>query len=151
MQPLANLIGTWEGEGSGKYPTIKGFSYREELTFTDVGKPFLFYNQRTWANGGGLMHVETGYLRAPSPETAEFVIAQPTGQSELAEGSLRVADGVIELELEGRILNAGSAKQVDATVRRYRLDGGTLTTSFDMAAVGQAMARHLDSELTRKY
>jgi len=145
---VAGLIGTWEGDGFGRYPTVQDFSYREELTFTDIGKPFLHYAQRTWAIDGRPLHVETGYLRIPGGGRAEFVIAQPTGQTELAEGVLRVVDGV-ELVLEGRIQNSGSAKQVDATVRTYRLAGDGLSTTFDMAAVGQPMGRHLQSELRR--
>lgn len=145
---MAGLIGTWEGDGFGRYPTIQDFSYREELTFTDIGKPFLHYAQRTWAPDGRPMHVETGYLRVPGDGRAEFVIAQPTGQTELAEGRLRVGDAV-ELHLEGRIQNSGSAKQVDATLRTYRLTGDALTTTFDMAAVGQPLIRHLESSLRR--
>lgn len=145
---MAGLIGTWEGDGFGRYPTIQDFSYREELTFTYIGKPFLHYAQRTWAPDGRPMHVETGYLRVPGDGRAEFVIAQPTGQTELAEGRLGVGEAV-ELHLEGRIQNSGSAKQVDATVRTYRLTGDALFTTFDMAAVGQPLIRHLESSLRR--
>lgn len=148
LRPIAALIGTWAGEGTGKYPTIEDFSYTEELTFSDIGKPFLHYVQRTWADDGRPLHVETGYLRAPTASTVEFTLAQPTGQVELAEGQL-LLDGGLEMELRGRILNSASAKQVDATVRCYRLDGDHLVTSFDMAAVGESMTRHLDSRLTR--
>lgn len=148
LQPVAGLIGTWEGDGFGKYPTIQDFHYREELTFADIGKPFLHYAQRTWAPDGRPLHVETGYLRIPGDGRAEFIIAQPTGQTELAEGRLRVDDAV-ELHLEGRIQNSGSAKRVDATVRTYRLTGDTLSTTFDMAAVGQPIVRHLESSLRR--
>lgn len=145
---MAALIGTWEGDGFGHYPTIEDFSYREQLTFTDIGKPFLHYAQRTWAPDGRPLHVETGYLRIPGDGRAEFVIAQPTGQTELAEGRVVVGESV-ELLLEGRIQNSASAKQVDATARTYRHSGDALSTTFDMAAVGQPMGRHLQSELRR--
>lgn len=145
------LIGTWRGEGSGEYPTIQDFTYTEELTFTSVGKPFLAYQQRTWGPDGSPMHVETGYLRIPAPEKAEFVLALPTGQSELLEGGLVTSGEAIELELEGRVLNTATAKQVDATQRSYRLRGDELVTSFGMAAVGQSMAHHLHSVLQRQH
>ena len=149
LKPLAALVGTWEGSGAGEYPTIRSFDYIEELTFTNIGKPFLEYRQRTWGADNALMHVETGYLRLPAPDRVEFILALPTGQVELCEGRLTEADGEVRLHLEGRILNSSTAKQVDATSRSYALVGDALKTSFDMAAVAHPIQRHLTSDLTR--
>lgn len=149
LQPVAALIGTWDGDGRGSYPTIADFTYREELTFTDIGKPFLQYEQRTWNGEGNLMHVESGYLRITSPTTAELVLAIPTGQSELLEGSLSTDDG-LKLQLEGTIMNTSTAKHVESTRRTYRLDGDTLSTDFHMAAVGVEMTLHLESTLSKR-
>lgn len=150
LQPVAGLIGTWEGDGAGAYPTIAGFTYREQVVFTDIGKPFLHYQQKTFAPDGRPLHTETGYLRVPSPETVELVLAQPTGQAELAEGSLSVEGQDVVVQLEARVLCTSSAKQVDRTVRQYRLSGDALHTTFAMAAVGQPMTRHLESQLVRR-
>lgn len=149
LAPLAGLIGVWRGPATGQYPTIKTFSYTEELTFTNIGKPFLAYQQRSWSPAGQPMHVETGYLRHPAPGVIEFVIALPTGQSEMAEGSLEQTEGGLVISLRSRVLNSGTAKTVDAMMREYRLTGDTLVTGLDMAAVGQPMSNHLVSELTR--
>ena len=149
LKPLDALIGTWEGAGEGEYPSIKGFDYIEEISFTNIGKPFLEYRQRTWKADNTLMHVETGYLRVPSPDRVEFVLALPTGQVELCEGRLEVADGEIRIFVEGKLINSSTAKQVDATARSYALVGDALKTSFDMAAVGYPIQRHLTSNLTR--
>ncbi|WP_182354279.1 FABP family protein [Flaviflexus huanghaiensis] len=149
LAPLAGLIGAWRGPATGQYPTIKTFSYTEELTFTNVGKPFLAYQQRTWSPTGQPMHIETGYLRHPAPGIIEFVIALPTGQSEMAEGTVTETDSGVVIELHSRVLNSGTAKTVDSMIREYRLDGDTLNTRLDMAAVGQGMTNHLVSELTR--
>ncbi len=150
LEPVASLVGTWRGTGLGEYPTIESFEYAEEVTFTDVGRPFLVYAQRTWAPDGRPMHVETGYFRLPGDGTVEFVLAQPMGQTELAEGTLAPASGGFSVELRSRVVNAATAKTVDETVRRIRLDGDELTTTFAMAAVGVPMTHHLSAVLTRQ-
>ena len=149
LTPVSALLGTWEGEGAGSYPTIADFSYSEEITFTDVGKPFLHYVQKTRGPSGAPMHTETGYLRVPGDGTAEFVLAQPTGQTELCEGTVHVAGDTVVLEFRSSLLNSATAKQVTSTHRRYEFVGDTVTSTFAMAAVGQPMTHHLRSQLRR--
>lgn len=149
LVPVEGLVGVWRGEGKGEYPTISPFEYTEELTFTDVGKPFLIYSQRTWSPEGKPMHIETGYLRIIKYETVEFVLAIPTGQTELAEGTIELHDEGFTIDVQSRVLNSTSAKQVDATKRHLRLGADTLTTSFAMAAVGVPMSHHLAATLRR--
>jgi len=149
LTAVASLIGTWRGDGTGRYPTIDSFQYTEELTFTDVGKPFLHYVQRTWSPAGVPMHTETGYFRVAEGAAVEFALAQPTGQAELAEGALIATVDGFTCTLESRIVNSTSAKQVDATERHLELVGDVLTTRFAMAAVGVPMTHHLASKLHR--
>ncbi|GAB3251906.1 heme-binding beta-barrel domain-containing protein [Arthrobacter pigmenti] len=149
LRTVAGLVGTWRGPGTGEYPTISSFTYTEELTFTDVGKPFLAYVQRTWSPEGNPMHTETGFLRVPDAQTIEFTIAQPTGQTELAEGSLTETTSGFRMDLRSRMVNAATAKQVEETERRYSLDGDELSVDFAMAAVGLPMTHHLSSTLHR--
>ncbi|MXP22301.1 DUF1794 domain-containing protein [Gordonia sp. HNM0687] len=149
LTPIASLVGTWTGTGSGEYPTIDPFDYTETITFEDIGKPFLAYQQRTRSPEGVPMHTETGFLRLPAEGVAEFTIAQPTGHTELCAGVLEIVDGVIELRMSGVVAGTATAKSVEATERRYRLDGDNLRTDFAMAAVGVPMTHHLTSELGR--
>src|SRR5699024_5466178 len=137
LSPVAALIGTWTGPGRGEYPTITSFTYTEELTFADVGKPFLTYAQRTWSPEGAPMHMESGFVRVPAEGAVEMTLAQPTGQTELAEGRVRVNGEAMEFDLLSRIMNSASAKHVQVTRRRYLLRGDTLEVDFSMAAVGQ--------------
>ena len=149
---LAPLLGVWAGQGAGEYPTIKPFAYLEEVSFGHVGKPFLSYTQRTKAvDDGRPMHAEVGYLRAPAPGRIELVLAHPTGVAEIAEGTLSVEQGLIEIELEAtNIGRTGSAKEVTALGRSIRVDGDELTYTLRMGAVGQPLQGHLTATLHRK-
>ena len=149
LATVAALLGTWRGEGAGSYPTIEPFSYTEEITFTDVGKPFLHYLQRTFSPAGAPMHTETGYLRIPGDGIAEFVLAQPTGQTELCEGRVFAEADTVVLEFDSRVVGSATAKTVETTRRRYETVGDRMVTTFAMAAVGRPLTHHLRSDLRR--
>jgi hypothetical protein len=146
LVPLARLVGTWIGHGEGSYPTIDGFAYLEELTFTHVGKPFLTMVQRTRHPDSGLpMHTEVGYLRVPTPGVVELVVAQPTGLAEVGVGT--VADG--SLQVRTTVHATPSAKEVTAVERELRWDGDELRYRLAMAAVGHPLTHHLSATLAR--
>jgi len=147
IQPLAFLLGTWRGEGVGVYPTIEDFAYLEEIEIDHVGKPFLVYRQKTRRKETGEpLHTEVGYYRAPSPSTAELVIAQPTGVAEIHTG---VIDGTRVSLRSLQVACTPSAKRVDSVERDLVVDGDELRYELFMSAVGQPHQIHLRATLRR--
>jgi THAP4-like, heme-binding beta-barrel domain len=147
VEALAFLLGKWQGEGRGDYPTIEEFGYREEMTFGHVGKPFVSYTQRTWAlDDGRPLHTEAGYLR-PQPEgRVELVLARPSGLVEVDEGV--VSGGRVELT-SSLVARTPSAKEVTEVRRVVDVDGDVMRYQLEMAAVGQPRQFHLEAELHR--
>jgi hypothetical protein len=148
---LAPLLGTWAGRGSGDYPTIDDFGYLEEVTFGHVGKPFLSYTQRTRGEDGAPLHAESGYLRAPAPGRAELVLAQPSGVTEIDEGTVTADGAVLVIELSSTSVGLTStAKEVLSVQRSIRVDGDELTYTLKMGAMGLPLQHHLTATLRRR-
>lgn len=147
---LAPLLGAWTGGGTGDYPTIEPFGYVEDVTFGHVGKPFLAYSQRTRSADGRPLHSETGYLRMPAPGRIEFVLAHPTGVTEIDEGTVKADGAALAIEVASTSIGlTASAKTVAALSRSIRLDGDTLSYTLGMGAVGHPLSHHLAATLHR--
>lgn len=151
LEPLAGLLGEWEGAGDGVYPTIEPFGYRERVTFTHAGKPFLVYGQRTHASDDGRpLHVETGYWRVTAGARVELVVAHPTGITEVAEGRFDREGGATVIDVRSTTIGlTATAKSVTAVERTFRLAGDVLEYTLRMAAVGEPLQHHLAASLRR--
>jgi hypothetical protein len=147
LVPLAFLLGTWRGDGSGDYPTIEPFAYVEEVNFVHVGKPWLLYTQRTrHATEDRPLHAETGYWRPVGDDTVEVVMAYPTGHVEIGEGTIRGTS--IEV-VTGALAATPTAKRVDQVERRITVEGDEMRYALAMAAVGEPLTPHLEATLRR--
>ncbi|MEU9097896.1 FABP family protein [Streptomyces sp. NPDC048361] len=154
LAPVVGFLGTWYGRGEGGYPTIDGdFTYAQEVTFTHDGRPFLRYEARAWLIGedGAPLRPsarESGWWRLQPDGRVEALITQPTGIAEIAVGA---ASGKTVEFATHQVALTPTAKEVDATRRRYELtDDTTLTFAHDLAAVGRPLQHHLTAVLRRR-
>jgi THAP4-like, heme-binding beta-barrel domain len=151
VTPLAFLLGHWQGNGHGAYPTIDKFSFAQELAFTHDGRPFLHYLSRTWLlddQGEAVrpLAVETGFFRPQPDGEVEVLLTHPTGVAEIYFGTINGAK--LELRTDA-VARTASAKEYSAGHRLYGLVEGDLLWTFDMAAVGQPLQSHIWARLQR--
>lgn len=146
IERLSFLLGTWQGEGHGDYPTIDGFDYVETVVFEHFGKPFLAYTQRTRGVDGAPLHAESGYLRPIEDGTLELIIAQPTGVVEIHNGSQNGQS----LSFESASIGLSpTAKKIERVGRRIAVADEQMTNELHMSAVGQPYQWHLSATLTQ--
>lgn len=145
--PLAAFIGTFRGTGKGQYPTIEPFSYTEQLTFTHRGAPVVAFQQATTSlDGTRPMHHEAGFLRISNDGLLEMTVAHSFGITEVLTGT--VSGNVIACR--STVLGvAPNAKPVEATRRKYVVEGDTLGYTMWMSYAGHAEELHLSGVLTR--
>ena len=151
LEPIAFLIGRWEGAGVGGYPTIESFNFGQEIEFGHNGKPFLSYVSRTWlldedGNRVRPLATESGYWRPQPDRQIEVLLAHPTGIVEIYIGE--VVFHKIELRTDV-VARTASAKEYTAGTRLYGLVKGNLMWAYDMAAVGHPLTSHMSAELKK--
>lgn len=148
LTSLAFLLGTWQGEGRGAYPTIDDFGYVEEVTIGHVGKPVLAYGQKSRDADTGLpLHSEAGYFRPAGPGGIELALAHPFGVVEISEGTVEGQ----RIELMSRVVaTTATAKEVTEVRRMIEVEGKAMRYVLDMAAVGQPLQFHLEATLLRQ-
>ena len=155
MLTLLPYIGLWRGRGQGGYPTIEDFAFGQEVRISHDGRPFLFYESRTWLLDADDKPIrpgarETGWFRVTGgtdkkPEV-ELELSHPTGIMELYYGHM---DGTkIELATDA-VLRSPHAKEVTAGQRLYGIVEGALMYAAEMAAMGEPMLPHLSARLVR--
>ena len=148
---LRRFLGTWEGTGHGRFPTIEPFRYSETLRFTArEGLPDLFYEQSTWLiqDEGEPSHWEAGFLLPKEDGSIHLLNAQQSGRTEVLIGRLREDESGLELVLESA--SHTHDPRMVATTRTYQLRGDELRYEACMATDQVAeLQRHLECELVR--
>jgi hypothetical protein len=151
LEPIAFLLGHWEGAGVIGYPTIESANYGQEIVFSHNGKPFLIYESKTWLlspEGEKVRPLarETGFWRIQPERQLEVCLAHPTGIVEIYVGE--VVFHKIELRTD-IVARTSSAKEYSAGHRLYGLVNGNLMYAYDMAAMGLPLQSHASAELKK--
>jgi len=146
LGPLAALLGEWQGEGEGRWGGGEPFHYREWVTFSHNGKPFLAYSQRTLSDDGRPLHAETGFWRAVPDGAVEVAMTHPIGVVEVELGRW---EGTSLTLRTASVVCTPTAKTVTGLERRFDIDGDVLRYRLRMATDGGEPQPHLQAELRR--
>lgn len=146
-EPLAFLLGTWRGQGQGRWGDGEPFSFGEETTFEHDGQAFLVYSQRSWRlETGAPSHHERGFVRPAGPGWVEIVLAHPLGVAEIAEGTLR---GTTIDVASTSVTTSASGSPVTVLERHVEVRGDRLRYELRMAMRDVPLTQHLTAELAR--
>lgn len=151
---LALLLGKWNGNGSGEFPTIQSFDYREELEFLPIeSRALVRYNQCTWRRTEtgeyAPSHQEAGFWRVLPGDEIEIVNAQSGGRVEVSRGKLEtVPDGFI---LRLRSVAVANDARIDKIDREFKLHTDTLEYAMGMSTTSvPTLTRHTHATLSRE-
>ncbi|WP_062345227.1 FABP family protein [Herbidospora yilanensis] len=151
LEPIAFLLGHWEGAGVIGYPTMESANFGQEIIFEHNGKPFLSYRSRTWLldqQGEKVRPLasESGFWRVQPERQVEVMLAHPTGIIEIYVGE--VVFHKIEL-ITDVVARTVTSKDYSAGKRLYGLVNGNLMYAYEMAAVGLPLQDHASAELKK--
>lgn len=148
---LKSLIGKWESiETIGRYPTIKDFTYNEELTFEEYGQPILVYKAITNIQGV-TKHCESGFIRGNPQNNKAFANeAHNFGISTIMEGEIDGQKMMLESKDIGR-LSVAKEPHVTKIIKYYELiNDNELIITTDMATTKTEITNHLKVTYKRK-
>ena len=152
---LLPFIGVWRGRGTGGYPSLEqDFSYAQEIRISHDGRPFLFYESRSWLIDADDQPIrptgrEVGWWRpAAGGDEVEMLMMSPTGIMELYFGKAETNPPRLEVATDA-VVRTPTAKEVRSGQRLFGIIEGALLYAFEMAAVDQPMQAHLSARLLR--
>lgn len=147
------LAGEWSGVGSGSYPGVPAFRYRERLAITiEPDWSMLSVLQRTWRDDGDAagkaLHLEAGVLLARDDGTLVFSCGQDSGRVEAMTGTVAREGGGLRIDWvtvahgnDDRLVRMGRTWWVGARDFRYEAHLATVRTP--------EYRKHLEAALRR--
>jgi hypothetical protein len=153
LEPLAWLVGRWEGAGVVGYPTIESAHVGQEIVCSHDGRPFLEWHSRTWlldddGNRARPLATKLGFWHVLESGEIEPLLTHPTGVVEMYIGHRDPAKPAIELRTDG-VRRSPAAKEYNVGARMYGLADSQLFWVMDLAAVGQGLQSHVSAQPKR--
>jgi hypothetical protein len=147
------LLGTWSGIGNGQFPTIKPFTYTENLTFNFDGvNDLIHYEQRTWlAPDNTPSHWESGFIKPVEGEDNIFEISnsQDSGRVEVLRGEYTRKDGIDILHFKMKLIQ--NDPRMVSSERIFTMQQDKLSYIVKMATKNTPEhQQHLESTLSRE-
>lgn len=162
VYPLAWLVGTWVGHGVIDYPDIPASDFRQEISFTHDGGPYLTYTSTMTLIGmdgevGHVWSVESGFWRVATSTSAgvelkdfqhplEVVMADAAGLVAVYVGA--IGNGRVDLATD-LMARTDSAAEVNGATRLYGNVNGELMWAWDLAAFGHPLQSYASARLAR--
>ncbi len=154
---LKLLTGVWEGNGSGQFPTIDAFRYREILRIsTNAAEPGIAFEQITWklfddGSPEAPLHWESGFFLVRDDGKIDLLNAQNSGRVEVLSGEMSMLDTTLNaftLDLSSVVL--AHDPQMRQSRRIFTFQENQLTYSVNMATDKVAeIQSHLNCQLSR--
>ncbi|XP_043273042.1 peroxynitrite isomerase THAP4-like [Venturia canescens] len=137
IKSLSWLEGTWRTEtiAQGQFPTIKPFTYCDEIKFISIGQPMLNFEAQSWhPEKKNPMHREVGFLKViPESNKVALVVSHNFGLTTIEEGF--IGDNEIKLESVSIARMSQGTKEPGVTKlkRELKLVGNDLEQIVHMA------------------
>lgn len=154
LEPLAWLVGRWEGVGALVEPGRPDRNVVSELEFTSDGRPFLAYTARSWlldedGSRGEPGPAESGFWRkGPEKFDLEVVLTEAEGAVAVLVG--RVAFKKIELVSDLVARTQTATTSVTALSRLYGGVEGDLAYVLERATPDARLGPYLSARLSPK-
>lgn len=144
------LLGEWQGNGNGKFPTITSFDYTETLTFKfDGTNDLIHYEQRTWLKPNHTpSHWESGFIKPIDGQENFFEISnsQDSGRVEVLKGELVTEQQTHTLHFKMKLLH--NDPRVVSSERIFTIKDNQLSYIKKMATQNTPEhQQHLQAEL----
>lgn len=152
LEPLAWLVGTWEGTGALVWPDREDRTYVAHVEISSDGRSFLAYESRTWlleddGSRGEPGPAESGFWRkGPGRHDVELVLADPDGAVQVLVGN--VAFKRIELVSDLVARTQAAATALTATSRLYGGVEGDLAYVVERATPDVPLRPYLSARLS---
>ncbi|XP_063991682.1 peroxynitrite isomerase THAP4-like [Diachasmimorpha longicaudata] len=154
LKHLGWLEGTWRTEfpGEGKYPTMNGFRYEEEIKFVSIGQPMFNYESQTWhPEKKNPMHREVGFLRViPDSNRIKLILAHNFGVTSIEEGEVDGKKVVLESTGLQRMSEGTKDPAIVKLRREWSVEGDTLEQTVYMSTTTTPdLTEHLRAKYVR--